>query len=131
MASSSSQGSNGLLTDINVTPLVDVVLVLLVIMMATATALASRTIPVHLPKASTGATPTDQKPLAVAVDESGALFVEQTRVTDADLRARARGRETAIVAADGRARHENVVHALEILRSEHVGKISIVVRDAR
>ena len=45
---------------------------------ATATALASRTIPVHLPKASTGATPTDQKPLAVAVDESGALFVEQT-----------------------------------------------------
>ena len=131
MASSSNHNASGLLTDINVTPLVDVVLVLLVIMMATATALASRTIPVHLPKASTGATPNDKKPLSVAVDESGALYVEQTRVTDDELRARARGLETAIVAADGRARHENVVHALEILRGEHVGKISIVVRDTR
>jgi biopolymer transport protein ExbD len=131
MASSSSQNRDGLLTDINVTPLVDVVLVLLVIMMATATALASRTIPVQLPKASTGATPDAKKPLAVAVDESGALFVEQTRVTDAELRVRARGLETAIVAADGRARHESVVHALEILRSERVAKISIVVRETR
>ena len=131
MASSTSNNRDGLLTDINVTPLVDVVLVLLVIMMATATALASRTIPVQLPKASTGATPEANKPLAVAVDESGAFFVEQTRVTDAELRARVRGRETAIVAADGRARHENVVHALELLRTEHVGKISIVVRDTR
>ena len=131
MASSSNNHSSGLLTDINVTPLVDVVLVLLVIMMATATALASRTIPVQLPKASTGATPDANKPLAVAVDESGAFFVEHTRVTDDELRAHARGRETAIVAADGRTRHESVVHALEILRGEHVAKISIVVRDAR
>jgi biopolymer transport protein ExbD len=131
MASSASSNRDALLTDINVTPLVDVVLVLLVIMMATATALASRTIPVHLPKASTGVTPSDKKPLAVSVDESGALFVEQTRVRDAELRAHARGLETAIVAADGGARHENVVHALEILRSEHVAKISIVVRDPR
>jgi biopolymer transport protein ExbD len=131
MASSTSSNRDGLLTDINVTPLVDVVLVLLVIMMATATALASRTIPVHLPKASTGLSPSDQKPLAVGVDESGALFVEQTRVSDGELRARARGLETAIVAADGRARHESVVHALELLRSEKVAKISIVVRDAR
>jgi biopolymer transport protein ExbD len=131
MASSLSNDKGGLLTEINVTPLVDVVLVLLVIMMATATALASRTIPVQLPKASTGATPADKKPLSVAVDEAGALYVEQTRVSDTELRARAQGLETAIVAADGRARHESVVHALEILRSEHVGKISIVVRDTR
>jgi biopolymer transport protein ExbD len=128
---SSSNNASALLTDINVTPLVDVVLVLLVIMMATATALASRTIPVQLPKASTGATPDANKPLTIAVDESGALFVEQTRVTDAELRGHARGRETAIVAADGRTRHESVVHALEVLRSEHVARISIVVRDAR
>ena len=131
MGISAGGGGKGPKSDINVTPLVDVVLVLLVIMMATATALASRTIPVQLPKASTGATPSDKRPLAVAVDESGALFVEQTRVTDDELRARARGLESAIVAADGRARHESVVHALEILRREHVGKISIVVRDAR
>ena len=128
---SSSRNEGGLLTDINVTPLVDVVLVLLVIMMATATALASRTIPVHLPKASTGQTPDAKRVLAVAVDESGSFFVDHERVGDAELRSRARGVESAIVAADGRARHENVVHALEVLRGEHVGKISIVVRDSR
>jgi biopolymer transport protein ExbD len=131
MASRSNDQASALLTDINVTPLVDVVLVLLVIMMATATALASRTIPVQLPRASTGATPDANKPLSIAVDESGAFFVEQTPVTDTELRTRARGRETAIIAADGRTRHERVVHALEILRGEHVAKISIVVRDAR
>lgn len=131
MASSSASDKDGLLTEINVTPLVDVVLVLLVIMMATATALASRTIPVQLPKASSGAMAQDRKPLAVAVDESGTLFVEHARVSDAELRARARGIESAIVAADGHARHESVVHALELLRSEHVAKISIVVRDRR
>jgi biopolymer transport protein ExbD len=117
-----------LLTEINVTPLVDVVLVLLVIMMVTATAIASRTIPVELPRASTGESDATQRPLTVAIDEHGAMFVETTPVDDGELRRRAGGASSAVLAADGRARHEQVVHALEILRGEHVAKIAIVVR---
>jgi biopolymer transport protein ExbD len=110
------------------------VLVLLILMMVTATSLAARTIPVELPKAKS-ASDADMadKPLIVAVDESGAFFLDQERVDEATLRAHARvatanGRQpTAVLAADGRARHESVVRALEILRSERVAKIAIVV----
>jgi biopolymer transport protein ExbD len=117
-----------LLTEINVTPLVDVVLVLLVVLMVTATAVASQTIPVQLPHAKTGEDAAPEAPLAVAIDENGALYLDTTRVDDGELARMARGRSAAILAADGRARHESVVRALEILRTERVAKIAIVVR---
>ncbi len=126
--------NDGLMTDINVTPLVDVVLVLLVLMMVTATALAQKTIHVELPKARSGEADTPKRPLSVAVDETGALFFETERVDDATLRSRAReavardAQISAVLAADGRARHEQVVRALELLRGERVTKIAIVVR---
>lgn len=134
MATSTSKGDAALMTEINVTPLVDVVLVLLVLMMVTATALAQKTIAVELPKARSGESDAAKKPLVVAVDESGALFVGNDRVDDAGVRARARealasdSQVSAVLAADGRARHESVVHALELLRGEHIAKIAIVVR---
>jgi biopolymer transport protein ExbD len=134
MGASSSSRDGALLTEINVTPLVDVVLVLLILMMVTATTLASKTIPVELPKAKTAEGDASETPLVVAVDESGAMFLDQERADDAAVRARARAKTangkqaSAVLAADGRARHEAVVHALELLRSEHVAKIAIVVR---
>ena len=68
MAASSSN-QDEMISGINVTPLVDVVLVLLVILMVTATTLVSRTISVDLPKAATGqATHTL---LAITLDRSG------------------------------------------------------------
>ena len=134
MATSSKGLDGGLITEINVTPLVDVVLVLLVLMMVTATALAQKTIHVELPKARTGDAAAAKKPLMISVDESGALYVDADRLDDDGVRARARvavlrdGDVSAVLAADGRARHETVVHALELLRLEHVAKIAIVVR---
>lgn len=134
MGSLSKKGDDALMTDINVTPLVDVVLVLLVLMMVTATAMAQKTIQVELPKARSGDADSSKKPLMIAVDESGALFVDTDRLDEAGVRARAReavardAQVSAVLAADGRARHENVVHALELLRGEHIAKIAIVVR---
>lgn len=136
MGASSSSSQNGLMTEINVTPLVDVVLVLLVLMMVTATALVQKTIPVELPKAKSGESAAPNPPLVVAVDEHGALFLDRDTSPSAESAVRARAREavakdaqtSAVLAADGRARHESVVHALEILRGERVAKIAIVVR---
>ena len=134
MGGSSSRGQSGLLTEINVTPLVDVVLVLLVVMMVTATALANKTIAVELPKASSGDADGKKVPLVVSVDEAGALYLDQNRATDLEVRARARAaraadpQASAVLAADARARHESVVHALDLLRGERVVKIAIVVR---
>ena len=134
MGMSSRSKDGALMTDINITPLVDVVLVLLVLMMVTATAMANRSIPLELPKAKSGEPESSRKPLVVSVDESGALFLDTLRVDDAALRKHAREaaardpQVTAVLAADGRTRHEAVVHALELLRAERVSKIAIVVR---
>jgi biopolymer transport protein ExbD len=135
MGASSHRESGALLTEINVTPLVDVVLVLLILMMVTATSLASRTIPVELPKAKTAEADATERPLIVALDENGAMFLDKEPADDSAVRARARklaessrAQASAVLAADGRARHAAVVHILELLRSEHVPKISVIVR---
>lgn len=134
MAGTSQKGDGALMTEINVTPLVDVVLVLLVLMMVTATAIAHRTIRVDLPKARSGEAGSSTPPFTVVVDESGALFMGDERVDEAHLRERAKeaaahdAQVSAVLAADGRTRHEAVVHTLELLRGERISKISIVVR---
>jgi biopolymer transport protein ExbD len=127
-----SGGDDDLITDINVTPLVDVVLVLLIILMVTATAIVSKTIPMELPKASTGEqTPTT---LAVSIDQSGQVFVDTIPVTTEELRARVRvARESdedlrAVIAADGRIAHAKVVQVIDVLRQERVTKFAINVR---
>jgi biopolymer transport protein ExbD len=133
MGAPSSRGPSGLLTEINVTPLVDVVLVLLVIMMVTASAIAKKSIAVELPKAKSGDADGKGAPLVVAVDEAGALYLDRERATDVEVCARAREARArdpeagAVLAADGRARHQSVVHALDLLRGERVRKIAIVV----
>ena len=61
-----------LITGINVTPLVDITLVLLVILMVTASYVTSRAIPVELPKGATGeGTPTT---LTISIDKDGKTF---------------------------------------------------------
>lgn len=134
MGMSGAQRDGGMMTEINVTPLVDVVLVLLVLMMVTATAMVSRSIPVELPKARSGETTGATEPLIVVVDEAGAFFLGDVRADDAAVRAKARAlaaadpQASAVLAADGRARHESVVRVLDLLRGERISKIAIVVR---
>lgn len=132
---SSSRSDGSLLTEINVTPLVDVVLVLLILMMVTATTLAAKTIPVELPKAKTGEAGEQARPLVVTLDAEGRMFIEDAPASDDLVRSRARALiaksgtdASAVLAADGRARHHEVVHALELMRAERLSKIAIVVR---
>src|SRR6187399_3760743 len=82
----SNNGDDSMISGINVTPLVDVVLVLLVVLMVTATYLAARTIPVDLPKGATGE-PTGVT-LAITVDEQGATFLDGAGISDELLRQR-------------------------------------------
>ena len=115
-----------LITGINVTPLVDITLVLLVIMMVTASYIASKTIPMELPKSSTGeSTPTV---LAVSITETG-LYLDAAPIDEAGLRRSiASAREPqAIIAADGRTSHARVVHVIDLLREEQVTKFAINV----
>jgi biopolymer transport protein TolR len=72
----------GAMADINMTPFIDVMLVLLIIFMVAAPLLASG-VQIDLPKTSAAALNVDQKPLSVAIDDKGDVFVnDQPSQTD-------------------------------------------------
>ena len=74
----------GAMADINMTPFIDVMLVLLIIFMVAAPLLTNG-VTVDLPKASAGALNVDQKPVSIAIDEKGQVFVMDQPVADADV----------------------------------------------
>jgi biopolymer transport protein TolR len=68
-----------MLSDINVTPMVDVMLVLLIVFMVTAPMLTSG-VPVELPKTEAKALPADKTPLTVTIQPGGKLFIQETPI---------------------------------------------------
>jgi biopolymer transport protein TolR len=74
----------GAMADINMTPFIDVMLVLLIIFMVAAPLLTNG-VAVDLPQAKAGALNIEQKPVAIAVDEKGQLFLMDQPVADADF----------------------------------------------
>ncbi|MDE2516588.1 MAG: protein TolR [Rhodospirillales bacterium] len=72
------------LAEINVTPLVDVMLVLLIIFMVTAPLMTSG-VPVDLPKTSAQPLNSDSKPVTVSIDAQGKIFLQNTQVDLPDL----------------------------------------------
>ncbi|THD43369.1 MAG: biopolymer transporter ExbD [Bradyrhizobium sp.] len=77
----------GAMADINMTPFIDVMLVLLIIFMVAAPLLTSG-VPIDLPQAKAGALNVDQKPIALSINDQGQLFVMDQPVADADLAAK-------------------------------------------
>ncbi len=87
--------SGRLNADINVTPLVDVMLVLLIVFMVAAP-LLSVGVPLELPKTDAKSLPSQTEPITISVDKDGAIFIQETSVTLAELAPR-----LSAVAANG------------------------------
>ena len=131
MAAQSSDASDEMISGINITPLVDVVLVLLFVLMVTASYLASHSIPVDLPKGATGESV--NRALAVSVTREGLIFLDGKQLADPEFRALvhdAHERDPelrAVIAADGNASHRHVVHVIDLLRQERVTRFALDV----
>jgi len=127
-ADNDDEGING----INVTPLVDITLVLLIIFMVTASYIVKETIEVELPRAAHGGE-TVQKTFAVLVTRDGRMFLNGVPVDDGALvaevqRARSAGEDVqAIVGADKNATHGAVTHLLDVLKGAGVTKFAIQI----
>lgn len=125
----SIQNTDEEITGINVTPLVDVTLVLLIIFMVTAKLIAGQGIPLDLPKAKTaGAT---QTVLNVAIDAKGAVLANGEKVTgDAELRSRAskalkdNPELRTVISASASASHGNVMHVLDTVRDAGISRVA-------
>ena len=131
MAGQVTEDDEGI-TGINVTPLVDITLVLLIIFMVTATYIVKETIEVELPRAAHGGE-TLQKTFAVMVTREGQAFLNGVPVDDGGLvaevrKARSAGEDVqAIVAADKNATHGAVTHLLDLLKGAGVTKFAIQI----
>ena len=121
----------GMITDINVTPLVDIMLVLLIIFMLTANLIAKQAIQVELPKAAQGATPTPTT-IAVTLTRDGQMYLNGQPVTPDALRAAVKAalikdpKTQAIIAGDKDVSHGRVVWVLDVIKS--LGVVSFAIQ---
>jgi biopolymer transport protein ExbD len=125
-------GGRKLVTDINVTPFVDIVLVLLVIFMVTATYIVKGGIPVQLPKAgSAGELPAAL--LVLGVDAKGQYLVKGLAVTDAELASVVRSAVAsnpeveAVIAADTKVAYGRVMELIDTVRGLGVKRFAAEV----
>jgi len=129
MAGTTNDDDDGLISGINVTPLVDVVLVLLIIFMVTARIINSQGVPMDLPKASTGENV--QTVFAVELTVDGKTFVDGTALDDdagiAPLAKAAKAKNPelrATIRADRKVEHGRVIQVLDLLKRSGVTKIA-------
>lgn len=129
MAGAAKQDDDEMITSINVTPLVDIVLVLLIVLMVTSSYLVNKAINVELPKAATGESTTQT--MSISLDVNAKLYLDGSPILAPELQERVRAAYQkdpdlkAIISADGRVRHADVVSVIDLLRREKVTKFAI------
>src|SRR5579884_2686251 len=109
------------IAQINVTPLVDVVLVLLVILMVASTYIVAQTLKVQLPRAKS-TDGTADKPTKVEILKGGALRWNEQPIVEAELAGKMKAAADAdaemslVVSADKEVMHGQVVHVLDLAK---------------
>jgi biopolymer transport protein ExbD len=126
-------GRRGVIAGINVTPLVDVVLVLLIILMVSSTYIVAQSLKVQLPKSHTS-DGTAEKPATVTLLKNGGLRWNDKDATEEEI---AKGLKDAVaadeetnlvVSADKEVQHGRVVHILDIAKLAGITKFAINVQ---
>ncbi len=129
---SSGPGEVQEMNEINITPFVDVVLVLLVIFIVTAPMMMKDLLEVKLPKTSVSDIRASS-PLAIAITAQGQILLGGQLVTDAVLRERASEARledpmtSVILAADKDARHGDVTNVIAIVKGSGLTNFAIQV----
>ena len=125
-------GSTGIKSDINVTPLVDVMLVLLIIMMIV-TPMLNQGVAVTLPNAvNTVPKPDTQDSVQVAVGRDGSIWLNAKPVTEAELPTKLnealenKAQKLVFVRADEEAKYGAVMAAMDGLRAAQVEDIALI-----
>ena len=123
------------MAEINVTPLVDVMLVLLVIFMVTAP-MMQQGVQVNLPKADTKAmTPVDES-VVVSVDKNGKVFIDKDEVPAGDLRKRlsvmfvTRAKKEVFLKADAGVPYGEVVRTMADIKGAGIERLGMVTEPA-
>ena len=126
------RGSSAAMADINITPFVDVMLVLLIIFMVTAPMLQVG-IPLEMPKTAAASLPTEQEePLVVSITAEGVLMIQTSEISDAELIpkltaiAAQRTSDKVFVKADGALTYTRVAEVMGALSAGGFSNIGLV-----
>ena len=125
------RGRRGALSEINVTPLVDVMLVLLIIFMISAPLLTSG-VSIELPKTEAGSLQDQSEPLTLTVKRDGKLYVGEEEIPFGALKARLAAlgngnfERPVYVRADGLASYEVVAQVMAALSTGGFTKINLI-----
>ena len=132
MAAFGDSNDNEAIADINVVPLVDIILVVLIIFMVTAPMFMKPTINVNLPKAASGDQTAPSK-LNIALTADGRINLNGTFVDEEQVRTKAteevakNAEVQAIISADKDVPHGKVVGVLDVVKGSGVKKFAISI----
>ncbi len=116
---------------IDLTPMIDVVFLMLIFFMVSTSFTANNSIKLDLPQSKAQAANKDIEQVTVSIDAKGQLFVQDEPVADGDLRRRilniSKGDPNmrVVLRADAEARHKRIVYVLDIVRELGMGKVGI------
>ena len=133
---SRSNGDRGAMSQINVTPLVDVMLVLLIIFMVTAP-MMQQGVQVNLPKADTKALTPQETTVVVSIEKTGRLFINSTEVPAGELRAKlsgmfaTRSKKEVFLKADKDVPYGEVIKAMAEIKGAGIERLGMVTEPSQ
>ena len=131
------QDDQDIISEINVIPLVDVSLVLLIIFMVTANYLTFSYVKINLPKSTSGEALQPMKDLTVVITQEGPLYLENVLVTKKELKTKIKKMYDSdknigvVLNVDERTDFKNVVEILDILRDLGISNLNITTIDEK
>ena len=126
----------GTMSQINVTPLVDVMLVLLVIFMVTAP-MMQQGVQVNLPKAETKALKSPEEAVVVSIEKSGRIFIDKAEVSPVELKTKLsamfvnRTKKEVFLKADRDVPYGEVVKTMAEIKGAGVERLGMVTEPAQ
>lgn len=136
MAAKTSQGGNAIV-EINVIPLVDIILVVLIIFMVAAPLVMQPKIDINLPKSTSTAQDRDKTPLRVVLGKQGELFLNNNPVTLEELNSQSRSivaknpEVNALLVADKDSTLELVTEVVDAVKGGGVKKVAFSIQKKR
>lgn len=134
MAAKTTNSANGAIVEINVIPLVDIILVVLIIFMVAAPLVMQPKIDINLPKASSAKVERDKTPLRVVLGKQGEVFLNDKPTTVDGLREESQrlvalNPETAaLLVADKDATLEMVTELVDAVKTGGVHKVAFSIQ---
>ncbi|HIC43648.1 MAG TPA: TonB system transport protein ExbD [Sulfurimonas sp.] len=120
------------LSSMNVIPFIDIMLVLLVMVLTTATFIRQGIIPVDLPEAKSSDKKSDDKEITIYVTKKGEIFLDKEKVDISTLTARLKKiskKDTVVLRSDKESKFQDFVHIMDVLKKLNHESLYIVTKD--